>query len=576
MTTLYSSGILKLVKISLLLYLMFNGLHAFSQTIPWNQLKADSLIKELKDFDLRKKELSQQYPDKIDTIKAELLWQLSLIYYIKDFNKSQFYVSELKALSISLNYQKGIANAITGQAINLSHNLKYPEANELHQKALKIRLKINDQQGIRWSYFNLGANCQWQNNINDAAVNYSTCLKLAESANDSILITQCYMCLGNIYSNLKNYKEAIAYNTKAINSFKALGDSFMYGWTLLYQSEYYMLSENYADAENSINQASSVAQHTNFPNLLEGVFSSAANLYNRTGKYDLAITNLQNSILIADSTNQPLDLGWHYNDIAESLLKANSKQLASVKMNRKDATALARSYLLKSLNFGIKATDNSLKREVYKDLFELAESENNNKDALKYFKLYISKKDEIYSSENTNSINNLKIQYETDKKEQRIALLNKEKALRQVEIEKQKFSRNIFIGGFILILLLAVISFNRYLLKKRANNEIEKTLDNLKTTQEKIVESEKLASMGKITVGVANQIQEPINQISQLADVNNHLLKNIQCEFPEKEVEDKINQLKLNLQEIHSFGKKADVIVKNLLIKTRSIVNENK
>ena len=58
------------------------------------------------------------------------------------------------------------------------------------------------------------------------------------------------------------------------------------------------------------------------------------------------------------------------------------------------------------------------------------------------------------------------MQYESEKKEQQIVLLNKDKKIQQTEIAKQQTTRNAFIGGFILVLLMAGVTYNRYSHKK--------------------------------------------------------------------------------------------------------------
>ena len=58
------------------------------------------------------------------------------------------------------------------------------------------------------------------------------------------------------------------------------------------------------------------------------------------------------------------------------------------------------------------------------------------------------------------------MQYDSEKKEQQIALLNKDNALQQTEIQKQKAQRNAVMCGFALVLLLVVVIFNRYYVTK--------------------------------------------------------------------------------------------------------------
>ena len=101
----------------------------------------------------------------------------------------------------------------------------------------------------------------------------------------------------------------------------------------------------------------------------------------------------------------------------------------------------------------------------------------------------------------------------------------------------------------------------------------EETLEELKTTQSQLIQREKMASLGEITAGIAHEIQNPLNFVNNFSEVNRELLSELKAgpisklEGPEKaEASVIIDDLTINLGKIDQHGKRADAIVKNMLL----------
>ncbi len=97
---------------------------------------------------------------------------------------------------------------------------------------------------------------------------------------------------------------------------------------------------------------------------------------------------------------------------------------------------------------------------------------------------------------------------------------------------------------------------------------LESTLDNLKATQAKLVHSEKMASLGELTAGIAHEIQNPLNFVNNFSDISNELIEEMKGELSGGNMESAIeiaDDVKQNLEKILHHGKRADAIVKNML-----------
>lgn len=112
--------------------------------------------------------------------------------------------------------------------------------------------------------------------------------------------------------------------------------------------------------------------------------------------------------------------------------------------------------------------------------------------------------------------------------------------------------------------------FNRL---EAAKKQVEETLVDLKQTQQQLVQSEKMASLGELTAGIAHEIQNPLNFVNNFSEVSNELLEEMKEELTKGNKDEAIaiaKDVKQNLEKINHHGKRADAIVKSMLQHSRS------
>jgi signal transduction histidine kinase len=114
--------------------------------------------------------------------------------------------------------------------------------------------------------------------------------------------------------------------------------------------------------------------------------------------------------------------------------------------------------------------------------------------------------------------------------------------------------------------------------------ELAKSLENLRTTQDRLVQTEKLASLGQLTAGIAHEIKNPLNFVNNFSGVSTELIDELQDVLSAISIDHKaraeINELtdtlRGNLDKVVQHGKRADTIVKNMLLHSRQGSGEHR
>jgi len=108
---------------------------------------------------------------------------------------------------------------------------------------------------------------------------------------------------------------------------------------------------------------------------------------------------------------------------------------------------------------------------------------------------------------------------------------------------------------------------------EESNNALQKSLEELKAAQAQLIQSEKMASLGELTAGIAHEIQNPLNFVNNFSEINRELIEELisqQSILKSEEIKELLEDIAANEKKITHHGKRADSIVKGMLQHSRT------
>ena len=393
-------------------------------------------------------------------------------------------------------------------------------------------------------------------------------LKIAQENNFTYDIARAYRRLGVIYSDLENFPKAVAYLLEAADIDKKSSNNRTAAIDHVFLGEAY----------DRMNKLDSAALHIDIAFKEKDAFDLLApDIYNIRGNIQAKKKNYMQALSLYE---EGINLAQKNNDLVVSSKIYAGISVVFSKTNKRDSAIF---YALKAFEYGKKVSykkgiilAGNLLSELYGSLQP--------KEALTYYKIAATTKDSLFGVNNIQAIQDLVAREEARQKELEDAQVSYRNKLKLYGL----------IAGLVVLVVITFILYRNNRHKQKANvllqqqkEKIEATLNELKSTQAQLIQSEKMASLGELTAGIAHEIQNPLNFVNNFSELNGELVKEIKQELAIgkeqlakgntqsaisswQQAGEIINDIESNSEKINHHGKRAESIVKGMLEHSRN------
>ena len=370
-----------------------------------------------------------------------------------------------------------LASMYIGEAIKLSEELKDPK--RISWSYLRLARDLDyagDMAGARNALVRAGEQMQYfsdsnieatffmqtgiidylQGTYDSAVTNLWNALRLYEELGDSVTVASCLMNIGNSYRELKKYDESLEYYQRSLVTYENSG--YEAGTAMAYGNMgfIYKVYGDYDKALEYYHKSLAVNEKNNYRDDARIDLNNIGIVYMERGEYDTALKYFNHALDIATSIGSDHGIaGIEYNI---GLVRSRSGEHAMAIDKFNEVLSMA-----KAKNF------RNLIMDSYQGLSDAHAGLGQYRKALEYRKVFEVWKDSLMNESHLNQVKNQELKYETEKKDERIQLLAKEKALQENEVKRQAMLKRAFIGGLVLVAMLAGLI--AYALRQRLKNE---------------------------------------------------------------------------------------------------------
>jgi len=389
-----------------------------------------------------------------DSIKLKTLLQISRSYMNTDPKSVIPYAEQARDLADKLSLKKDLALAYKYIGLAYYQQSIFIDAMENYNRSLDVFTSLNDKIGISNLLSNIGVVYKDQGNDTKALEYFFNSLRNAEPTGDNLRITTALNNIGSVYQHKNGtYDRALEYYLKALPRSQQLGDLELYGAITGNIGEIYLQRKIEDSALHYFKKQQQAYEGT--PDMAYAL-NNIGKVYSLKKDYNTALTYHQKALDSSIAANSLLYQTQSLQGIAEVYEETGKYKnaLQAYLKAEKLATEINSSYDLKDIYKGLSLT--------YANLSDY-------KSANKYQALLLNIKDTIYNIDIDQKLSRYEFNFEIEKKQNQINLLEKDKVLKESELRREELAKNAFLAGFGLILIIAFIIYRNYRQKVKVN-----------------------------------------------------------------------------------------------------------
>ncbi len=389
----------------------------------------------------------------------------------------------------------------------------------------------------------------------DMAISYALeALKMAEDAGDQENVALAHYRLSEFYRLFKDDSLKEFHAQKFLEIATSIQNKRLMERAMVLVAAIYGSHDEWDKADSLYNIALKMAVELNSENLKIEILEFKAERLAMLKDYKGAITINKQCLLYMQKIHSYHGIAWLYSVLSGLYTEINAKDSAYF-------------YAQSALEISKK---NSLTKELndaYDALYYCHYKFGDYKKALEYKIIYDSIYNKTFDLASGQNAERARMQMDQERKD---ALAKTEEIRKDADAKR---ARNLQYTAIGIFLLIAIFLFWNNRQKQKSKIKIEKAYTELKATQAQLIQSEKMASLGELTAGIAHEIQNPLNFVNNFSDVNKELLLEMKDEMNKGNLDDAnaiADDVISNEEKINHHGKRADAIVKGMLQHSRS------
>ncbi len=433
---------------------------------------------------------------------------------------------------------------------------KDPEqAIQVLDKAIELAKNLQWSSWVAKLYRSKGETERRQEKYDAAIVNYLFALKIAEDIHYSEAYYDIHFDLSETYRQMGDYELAKLHAQRCLDiaTTEKNDGAFLWGFSTL--AAIYNQNKQLDSASIFLEKAMNLAIKLNDEYTQNWLLGLRAGILRDRDKDYAGALNLYHQILAyALKTDNKPGIAWMRSVISGIFADLNNQDSAYYHAER--ALEIAKKYNLPQ----------ALK-DSYEALYLAHAKFDDYKKAYEYKLVFDSLYNKNFNPQSGKNAEKARLELEQQRKD---ALAEAEKIKKEAAANRFKY---LLAGIAVIGLIAAGFQYRNSRQKQKAKSKIEKAYSELKSTQAQLIQSEKMASLGELTAGIAHEIQNPLNFVNNFSEVSNELLDEMKEELSKgnyAEVAAITNDVKENLEKINHHGKRADGIVKGMLQHSRN------
>ena len=388
--------------------------------------------------------------------------------------------------------------------------------------------------------------------------------KLTARDQRNISLSRTFQYAGILYLNSGNYDRAKYYYYASIPLAAQLNDFRLLSITYSTLGRTYLTLKQTDSALICLQLAYENAKKENYNRYLGSVLLNMGRVYLAKGKKDSALVYFKGGLM------ESAEHGYFRGVVASNLAIADIFK----QTNHPDSSLF---YIRNGLPTAYFLNAPDLLLRSYTALADFYNREGNSDSTMKYQSLIIKINDSLFNTKQVQQFQN--IDFDQQQREQE----------KEASEKAHRYQLRLYglLTGLGIFLLLAIILWRNNRNKQRAyallikqkqeidfqKAKVEETLTELRSTQSQLIQSEKMASLGELTAGIAHEIQNPLNFVNNFSEVNKELITEMREEVKKGNLEEAgtlAKNIEDNEDKINFHGKRADAIVKSMLQHSRS------